>query len=82
MRVGLDTGMPVVFGVLTTEDLDQALARSVPSRAATTSASRTPQRSPSRWWRAAGARPHPSLVRGFPARNARMPGGRTVSPCR
>src|SRR3954452_7151201 len=30
MRVGLDTGKPVVFGVLTTEDLDQALARSVP----------------------------------------------------
>lgn len=29
MRVGLDTGVPVVFGVLTTEDLDQALARSV-----------------------------------------------------
>ena len=28
MRVGLDTGVPVVFGVLTTEDLDQALARS------------------------------------------------------
>jgi len=30
MRVGLDTGKPVVFGVLTTEDLDQALARSQP----------------------------------------------------
>ena len=30
MRVGLDTGTPVVFGVLTTEDLDQALARSRP----------------------------------------------------
>jgi 6,7-dimethyl-8-ribityllumazine synthase len=28
MRVGLDAGIPVVFGVLTTEDLDQALARS------------------------------------------------------
>jgi 6,7-dimethyl-8-ribityllumazine synthase len=28
MRVGLDTGVPVVFGVLTTESLDQALARS------------------------------------------------------
>ena len=28
MRVGLDTGRPVVFGVLTTENLDQALARS------------------------------------------------------
>ena len=28
MRVGLDTGVPVVFGVLTTENLDQALARS------------------------------------------------------
>lgn len=28
MRAGLDTGVPVVFGVLTTEDLDQALARS------------------------------------------------------
>ncbi len=28
MRAGLDTGIPVVFGVLTTEDLDQALARS------------------------------------------------------
>ncbi len=31
MRVGLDTGVPVVFGVLTTEDLDQALARSEPA---------------------------------------------------
>ncbi len=30
MRVGLDTGKPVVFGVLTTETLDQALARSEP----------------------------------------------------
>jgi 6,7-dimethyl-8-ribityllumazine synthase len=30
MRVGLDTGIPVVFGVLTTETLEQALARSVP----------------------------------------------------
>jgi 6,7-dimethyl-8-ribityllumazine synthase len=30
MRVGLDTGKPIVFGVLTTEDLDQALARSMP----------------------------------------------------
>jgi 6,7-dimethyl-8-ribityllumazine synthase len=30
MRVGLDTGKPVMFGVLTTENLDQALARSVP----------------------------------------------------
>jgi 6,7-dimethyl-8-ribityllumazine synthase len=27
-RVALDTGMPIVFGVLTTENLDQALARS------------------------------------------------------
>lgn len=27
-RVQLDTGVPVVFGVLTTEDVDQALARS------------------------------------------------------
>jgi 6,7-dimethyl-8-ribityllumazine synthase len=27
-RVGLDTGIPIIFGVLTTEDLDQALARS------------------------------------------------------
>ena len=27
-RVALDTGVPVVFGVLTTDDLDQALARS------------------------------------------------------
>jgi 6,7-dimethyl-8-ribityllumazine synthase len=27
-RVSLDTGVPVVFGVLTTDDLDQALARS------------------------------------------------------
>jgi 6,7-dimethyl-8-ribityllumazine synthase len=27
-RVQLDTGVPVVFGVLTTENLDQALARS------------------------------------------------------
>ncbi|MBA2282465.1 MAG: 6,7-dimethyl-8-ribityllumazine synthase [Actinomycetota bacterium] len=27
-QAGLDTGVPVVFGVLTTEDLDQALARS------------------------------------------------------
>jgi 6,7-dimethyl-8-ribityllumazine synthase len=27
-RVALDTGLPIVFGVLTTENLDQALARS------------------------------------------------------
>jgi len=27
MRVSLDTGVPVIFGVLTTDDLDQALAR-------------------------------------------------------
>jgi 6,7-dimethyl-8-ribityllumazine synthase len=27
MRVALDTGVPVVFGVLTVDDLDQALAR-------------------------------------------------------
>ncbi|MEY2422654.1 MAG: 6,7-dimethyl-8-ribityllumazine synthase [Acidimicrobiaceae bacterium] len=27
-RVGLDTGVPIVFGVLTTENLEQALARS------------------------------------------------------
>ena len=27
-RVGLDTGVPAIFGVLTTEDLPQALARS------------------------------------------------------
>jgi len=26
--VALDTGLPIVFGVLTTENLDQALARS------------------------------------------------------
>jgi 6,7-dimethyl-8-ribityllumazine synthase len=30
-RAALDTGVPVVFGVLTTEDLDQALARSGPA---------------------------------------------------
>jgi len=30
-RAQLDTGVPVVFGVLTTEDLDQALARSQPA---------------------------------------------------
>jgi 6,7-dimethyl-8-ribityllumazine synthase len=30
MRVGLDTGIPVIFGVLTTENLAQALARSDP----------------------------------------------------
>ena len=30
MRVGLDTGKPVIFGVLTTENVDQALARSMP----------------------------------------------------
>jgi 6,7-dimethyl-8-ribityllumazine synthase len=34
MRVGLDTGTPVVFGVLTTENLEQALARSVPEHGA------------------------------------------------
>lgn len=34
MRVGLDTGKPVVFGVLTTENLDQALARSQPETGA------------------------------------------------
>jgi 6,7-dimethyl-8-ribityllumazine synthase len=27
MRVALDTGVPIVFGVLTVDDLDQALAR-------------------------------------------------------
>jgi 6,7-dimethyl-8-ribityllumazine synthase len=27
-RAGLDTGVPIIFGVLTTENLDQALARS------------------------------------------------------
>jgi 6,7-dimethyl-8-ribityllumazine synthase len=27
-QAGLDTGVPIAFGVLTTEDLDQALARS------------------------------------------------------
>ena len=32
-RVQLDTGMPVVFGVLTTEDVDQALERSAPGEA-------------------------------------------------
>lgn len=31
MRVGLDTGRPVVFGVLATENIEQALARSDPS---------------------------------------------------
>jgi 6,7-dimethyl-8-ribityllumazine synthase len=30
MRVGLDTGTPVMFGVLTTENLEQALDRSMP----------------------------------------------------
>jgi len=30
-QVGLDTGVPIVFGVLTTEDLDQALCRSEPA---------------------------------------------------
>ncbi len=30
-RVGLETGVPVVFGVLTTEDLEQALVRSGPA---------------------------------------------------
>jgi 6,7-dimethyl-8-ribityllumazine synthase len=30
MQVQLDTGVPIAFGVLTTEDMDQALARSGP----------------------------------------------------
>ena len=30
-RVGLETDVPIVFGVLTTEDLDQALCRSEPA---------------------------------------------------
>jgi 6,7-dimethyl-8-ribityllumazine synthase len=30
MQVQLDTGVPIMFGVLTTEDKDQALARSGP----------------------------------------------------
>ena len=30
MQVQLDTGVPITFGVLTTEDMDQALARSGP----------------------------------------------------
>jgi 6,7-dimethyl-8-ribityllumazine synthase len=34
MRVSLDTGVPIVFGVLTVDDLDQALARcGLPSEA-------------------------------------------------
>jgi 6,7-dimethyl-8-ribityllumazine synthase len=32
-RVNLDTGVPVVFGVLTTENVEQALERSVPGPA-------------------------------------------------
>lgn len=32
LRATLDTGVPVIFGVLTTENLDQALERSDPSR--------------------------------------------------
>lgn len=32
-RVQLDTGVPVVFGVLTTDTVDQALARSAPGEA-------------------------------------------------
>ena len=31
-RVGLDTGVPVVFGVLTTDTIDQALERSEPGK--------------------------------------------------
>jgi 6,7-dimethyl-8-ribityllumazine synthase len=31
MQVQLDTGVPIAFGVLATEDLDQALARSGPT---------------------------------------------------
>jgi 6,7-dimethyl-8-ribityllumazine synthase len=31
-EVSLSTGVPVVFGVLTTEDVEQALARSMPDR--------------------------------------------------
>ena len=49
MRVGLDTGKPVVFGVLTTEDLEQALAAACPTPARTTSAPTVPPRRPSRW---------------------------------
>ena len=30
MQVQLDTGVPITFGVLTTDDMDQALARSGP----------------------------------------------------
>jgi 6,7-dimethyl-8-ribityllumazine synthase len=30
MQVQLDTGVPIAFGVLTTEDKDQALAQSGP----------------------------------------------------
>ena len=29
MQAGLSSGVPVIFGVLTTEDLDQALARTL-----------------------------------------------------
>jgi 6,7-dimethyl-8-ribityllumazine synthase len=32
-RVGLDTGVPVIFGVLTTDTVDQALERSEPGKA-------------------------------------------------
>ena len=43
-RVSLDTGVPVVFGVLTTDDLDQALARC--GGPACTASSATRARSP------------------------------------
>lgn len=33
MRAGLDTGVPVVFGVLTTDDVEQALERAALARA-------------------------------------------------
>lgn len=33
LRVSLDTGLPVVFGVLTTENLEQAIERADPTRA-------------------------------------------------
>ena len=69
-QVQLATGVPVVFGVLTTEDLDQALARSEGAGRPQRRRGGAP-RSPSRWRRLAQS---PSRrARGFRAGRGRPP---------
>ncbi len=62
--VQLDTGSPVVFGVLTTENLEQALARSSP-RTTTRARSRCARRS--RWSTCSAASAEPAIPGGTDA---------------